>query len=227
MGHKYRTWLGHHLPAFPRGWVGVFFNLQTQHEFTCSNTLPQPPSDITDGGTSPWETYSVSKRNGDHLPKLSIHCESRQPKHSTRPLLVQKCKCACCDITMRARAILTNHGLRHCPWHAYARLGGGTGRQDQVLSPPRLAWSGAHDVTLNENKQINTTYSAEQNHGLQPRYFGQNWPTSVFLKISSRHLTLDGGFRYVLVIVTNSPKRRLRTWKSIYKLFPGFFTKSA
>ena len=41
-------------------------------------------------------------------------------------------------ITVRARAILTNHELRCCPWNVHARLGrGGRGDQIQVPSPPR------------------------------------------------------------------------------------------
>ena len=43
-------------------------------------------------------------------------------------------------ITVRASAILTNHGLRHCrcPWHVHAQLGRG-GRGHQKVPCPKIA----------------------------------------------------------------------------------------
>ena len=80
-----------------------------------SNISPQPPSDITDGGNLPGKLQACQKERWSS-GKISIHSENRQSKHSTRPLLVQKCKCPCYNITVQARAILTNHGLKRRPW---------------------------------------------------------------------------------------------------------------
>ena len=38
----------------------------------CSHISPQLPSDITNGGTSPWERWSVLGTNGDHLEKYQF-----------------------------------------------------------------------------------------------------------------------------------------------------------
>ena len=99
-----------------------------------------------------WRHFSLGKvkrvGNERRSPgKISIHSENRQIKHSTSPLLVQKCKYPV-TITVRARANLTNHGPRRCPRDVYVRLGrGGRGYENHVLP-----WSGADDVTLRENK---------------------------------------------------------------------------
>ena len=58
-------------------------------------------------------------------------------------------------ITLRARAILTNHGLRRCPWNVHTpreRGGSRGGTKIKYPGPNALARSGANDVAQCENK---------------------------------------------------------------------------
>ena len=81
--HSSHSLCDHHLPAFLWGQVGVFCNLQTLHALL-PNTSPQPPFAITAGGTSPWETASALKTNGNHLETDEFTPKSGESKHSTR-----------------------------------------------------------------------------------------------------------------------------------------------
>ena len=78
-----------HLPPFLRGRVGVFI---CKHKTSCcSNTSPQPPPDITNGGTSPWETSSVFETNGDHLEEHQFTIKTFNPSANAMHLLPSPC----------------------------------------------------------------------------------------------------------------------------------------
>ena len=61
-GIPYTALCDRHLPAFLRGWAGVCSTCKHKRS-CCSNISPQPPSDITDGGTSPTELKTCWKRS--------------------------------------------------------------------------------------------------------------------------------------------------------------------
>ena len=78
------------------------------------------------------EKSSVSKTNGDHLVKYQF--TTKTGVKTLNSLLVQKYPGY--EMTVRARAISTNHWLRRCPWQGHARIGRGRkGDQHQVPSP--------------------------------------------------------------------------------------------
>ena len=99
------------------------FNLQTQHKLLVTYLA------ITTFRRHGWRHFALGnfKRVEDEQQSsgnISIYSENWQWNHSTRSLLVQRCK-------YTVRAVSANHGLRR-----YARLGrGGRGHQDQVTSP--------------------------------------------------------------------------------------------
>ena len=121
-------------------------------------------SNVTDGGTPSWATSSVWKTlrlSG----KLSIHSKNRNQNIRRVCFWYKGANIGPATVTARARAILTNHGLRRCPWHVYARLGrGGRGHQDQArrrlvhnphfreqmlpITRPRGIWEIVWEVTI-------------------------------------------------------------------------------
>ena len=162
----HRTHCDHYSPAFLWGCQSAYISMCKHNRSGCSNTSPQPPSHITNGRTFSWETSSVLKTNDDHLESINSLHEIRQSKHSTRRFWYKNANVPV-TFTVRARANLTNHGLRRCPWHAHARMGREPGTK--VMYPVlALARSGADDVTLLENKQ--GSKALNQNHGIHCPY---------------------------------------------------------
>ena len=105
------------------------FDLQTQHELLLKYLA------ITTFRSHGWRHFAIGnfkrvENERRSSGNISIHSENWQLKHSTHPLLVQKCKYNC-SYHHAGSCSFTNHGLRR-----YPRLGrGGRGHQDQVTSP--------------------------------------------------------------------------------------------
>ena len=89
-------------------------------------------SDITDGGTSSWKTSSVLETNGEHMEKCKFTAKSGTENIQTVRFWYKNANTLVIS-TLRSRAMLTNHGLRRCPWDVNGWLGrGGRGRSSSV-----------------------------------------------------------------------------------------------
>ena len=121
--------------------------------------------------TSPWETSRVVKTNGNH--QESNQCTPKYGKQNIRTVFGFRNKNANVPvtITLRARAILTNHGLRRCPWHVHAWWGrGGRGTK------------------------IKTSHFVKRDHGLKPTVIlvAKGWLRSVRnLKVSTAQFVIQ------------------------------------
>ena len=135
--HTPHSLCDHHLPAFLR--VGAF---ATQGELLLKYLAT---ATFWHHGWWHFTLRNYKRVENERRPpgKVSFHSETRHSRHSTRPLLVQKCKCTC-----HHRAGSCNFDQSHptrCPWHVDARLGGGGQGEFMRLVLHALARSGADD----------------------------------------------------------------------------------